>query len=181
MTTTSSSSSAPTVVVVGHSYGGSVLSEAADDAPGVTALVDIASFRLAPGESTAELAGRSPGGELGGALEPHLLPGGREISDLYLRPELFRTVPPVRGGSRAWSEGQCSPHCRCRRRREPAAGEDLETEVAVELVEPLGGVVRPHLCPRPSGCIKPGARRRGEAVARQREDGEASRPSGGPA
>jgi hypothetical protein len=30
--------------------------------------------------------------ELGGALEPHPLPGGREISDLYLRPELCREV-----------------------------------------------------------------------------------------
>ncbi|GEO97022.1 hypothetical protein KTU01_31450 [Kocuria turfanensis] len=80
------------VVVAGHSYGGSVMSEAADDAPGVTALVYIASFQLEPGESTAELAGRFPGGELGGALEPHPLPGGREISDLYIRPELFREV-----------------------------------------------------------------------------------------
>ncbi|MGQ1840163.1 alpha/beta fold hydrolase [Kocuria turfanensis] len=58
----------------------------------MTALVYIASFQLEAGESTAELAGRFPGGELGGALEPHPLPGGREISDLYIRPELFREV-----------------------------------------------------------------------------------------
>jgi pimeloyl-ACP methyl ester carboxylesterase len=51
-------------VVAGHSYGGSVMSEAADGAPGVKALVYVASFHLEAGESTAELAAKYPGGEL---------------------------------------------------------------------------------------------------------------------
>ena len=46
------------------------MSEAADGAPGVTALVYIASFNLDVGESTAELAAKFPGGELGPALDP---------------------------------------------------------------------------------------------------------------
>ena len=49
------------VVVVGHSYGGSVMSEAATGAAGVKALVYVASFQLEAGESTAELAGKFPG------------------------------------------------------------------------------------------------------------------------
>ena len=57
------------VVVAGHSYGGSVMSEAADGAPGVKALVYVASFNLEVGESTAELAAKFPGGELGPALD----------------------------------------------------------------------------------------------------------------
>lgn len=49
------------IVLAGHSYGGSVMTEAADGAPNVTALVYIASFNLEPGESTAELAAKFPG------------------------------------------------------------------------------------------------------------------------
>src|ERR671915_1118847 len=53
------------VVIAGHSYGGSVMSEAADGATRVTALVYVAGFSLQVGESTEELAARFPGGELG--------------------------------------------------------------------------------------------------------------------
>lgn len=56
------------VVVAGHSYGGSVLSEATEGADNVRALVYIASFLLEPDESTSDLAGKFPGGELGTAL-----------------------------------------------------------------------------------------------------------------
>src|ERR671915_916703 len=79
------------VVVAGHSYGGSVMSEAADGAPGVTALVYIASFNLEVGESTAELAAKFPGGELGPALEsvPFPLAGDETGMDLYIRRDRF--------------------------------------------------------------------------------------------
>ncbi len=50
------------VVLAGHSYGGSVMSQAADGLPNVKALVYIASFILEAGESTAELAAKFPGG-----------------------------------------------------------------------------------------------------------------------
>jgi pimeloyl-ACP methyl ester carboxylesterase len=82
------------VVIAGHSYGGSVMSEAADGAAGVTALVYVASFNLEVGESTAELAAKFPGGELGPALDslPFPLPGGESGVDLYIRQDEFREV-----------------------------------------------------------------------------------------
>jgi pimeloyl-ACP methyl ester carboxylesterase len=58
------------IVLAGHSYGGTVMSEAADGNPQVTALVYVASFSLAEGESTGQLAGKFPGNELGPALRP---------------------------------------------------------------------------------------------------------------
>lgn len=82
------------VVIAGHSYGGSVMSEAADGAANVKALVYIASFALEPGESTAQLAAKFPGGELGPALEPvpFRLPEGGTGSDLYIKPDRFHDV-----------------------------------------------------------------------------------------
>ena len=82
------------VVIAGHSYGGSVMSEAADGAANVKALVYIASFALEPGESTAQLAAKFPGGELGPALEPvpFPLPEGGTGSDLYIKPDRFHDV-----------------------------------------------------------------------------------------
>jgi pimeloyl-ACP methyl ester carboxylesterase len=82
------------VVVAGHSYGGSVMSEAADGAPGIRALVYIASFNLEVGESTAELAAKFPGGELGPALDPvpFLLADGTTGTDLYIRQDRFHDV-----------------------------------------------------------------------------------------
>jgi pimeloyl-ACP methyl ester carboxylesterase len=82
------------VVVAGHSYGGSVMSEAADGVSGVTALVYVASFNLEVGESTAELAAKFPGGELGPALDsvPFPLAGGETGTDLYIQQDRFREV-----------------------------------------------------------------------------------------
>ena len=82
------------VVVAGHSYGGSVMGEAADGAPGVTALVYIASFNLEAGESTAELAAKFPGGELGPALDsvPFSRAGEETGTDLYIQQDRFREV-----------------------------------------------------------------------------------------
>jgi pimeloyl-ACP methyl ester carboxylesterase len=82
------------LVVAGHSYGGSVMSEAADGAAGVEALVYIASFNLEVGESTAELAAKFPGGELGPALDsvPFPLGDGETGTDLYIRQDRFREV-----------------------------------------------------------------------------------------
>jgi pimeloyl-ACP methyl ester carboxylesterase len=82
------------VVVAGHSYGGSVMSEAADGAANVKALVYIASFNLEPGESTGQLAAKFPGGELGPALEPVPFPlaDGGTGTDLYIKPDRFHDV-----------------------------------------------------------------------------------------
>src|SRR6185369_10565315 len=48
------------VVVVGHSYGGAVITAAAQDAPNVTALVYIAAFGPDEGESVAPLLEKYP-------------------------------------------------------------------------------------------------------------------------
>lgn len=82
------------VVLAGHSYGGSVMSEAAAGRPNVKALVYIASFILEPGESTSQLAGKFPGGQLGPALHtvPFPLPNGDSGNDLYIKEDQFRRV-----------------------------------------------------------------------------------------
>jgi pimeloyl-ACP methyl ester carboxylesterase len=82
------------LVIAGHSYGGSVMSEAADGNPKVKALVYVASFLLDEGESTGELAGKFPGNELGPALRPVPVggPDGQAVADLYIEQEMFRDV-----------------------------------------------------------------------------------------
>ncbi|SDG03550.1 Pimeloyl-ACP methyl ester carboxylesterase [Blastococcus aurantiacus] len=82
------------VVLAGHSYGGSVMSEAADGHPQVVALVYVASFLLDEGESTGELAGKYPGNELGSALRPVPVrsPGGQTVDDLYIEQEKFQAI-----------------------------------------------------------------------------------------
>jgi pimeloyl-ACP methyl ester carboxylesterase len=82
------------VVVAGHSYGGSVMSEAADGHRRVAALVYVASFLLDEGESTGELAGRFPGNELGPALRPVPVrrADGQTVDDLSIAQEEFPRV-----------------------------------------------------------------------------------------
>ncbi|GAB3235303.1 alpha/beta hydrolase [Kineococcus gypseus] len=81
------------VVLAGHSYGGTVMSEAAAGEPRVKALIYVASFLLEVGESTGELAAKFPGAQLGGALEPvPVTTDGGSATDLYVRQERFREV-----------------------------------------------------------------------------------------
>lgn len=71
------------VVLVGHSYGGSVISEAAEDAPNVKALVYVAAFAPEAGESALGLTGKFPGSTLPPTLAPPVkLAGGG--NDLYI-------------------------------------------------------------------------------------------------
>ncbi len=71
------------VVLVGHSYGGAVISGAANGRKNVKALVFVAAFAPDRGEAAVELAGRFPGGTLGEALAaPVKLAGGGV--DLYI-------------------------------------------------------------------------------------------------
>jgi pimeloyl-ACP methyl ester carboxylesterase len=58
------------VVLVGHSYGGSVISNVSADAGDIAALVFVAAFAPAAGESCLELSTRFPGSTLGEALQP---------------------------------------------------------------------------------------------------------------
>ena len=82
------------VVVAGHSYGGVVMSHAADGHPDVTALVFVASFLPEPGETLVDLVGMFPGARLGGAARPVPYPttDGRSAPDLYIDQEQFHEL-----------------------------------------------------------------------------------------
>ena len=71
------------VVLVGHSYGGSVISEAAEGASNVKALVYVSAFAPDEGESALGLTGKFPGSTLPPTLAPPVkLSGGG--NDLYI-------------------------------------------------------------------------------------------------
>ncbi len=70
------------VVLVGHSYGGAVISNAATGNDRVTALVFVGGFAPDAGESAADLSGRYEGGTLGETLTSIELPDGGV--DLYI-------------------------------------------------------------------------------------------------
>jgi pimeloyl-ACP methyl ester carboxylesterase len=83
-----------TVILVGHSYGGAVITNAAASAPNVKALVYIAAFVPDTGESLGELIGRYPGSEIQAATYPVAYPNpdGTTGTDLYLQPDQLRRV-----------------------------------------------------------------------------------------
>ncbi len=91
------------IVLVGHSYGGSVITGAADGNPNVRALVYIAAFAPERGESALALDLRVPGSLLPVALvpAPFVQPGGGLGVDITVNPLLFRAAfaedvaPPV--------------------------------------------------------------------------------------
>lgn len=75
------------VVLVGHSYGGAVISNVHAN-PKIKALVYVAAFAPEQGETVLDLTGRFPGSTLPGALaEPVKRTGGGE--DLYIRQNAF--------------------------------------------------------------------------------------------
>jgi len=76
------------VVLVGHSYGGSVITEAANGHENVKALVYVAAFAPETGETAAGLSGKFPGSTLGPALAaPVPTTGGGK--DLYIELSKF--------------------------------------------------------------------------------------------
>ncbi|MFE2914561.1 alpha/beta fold hydrolase [Kitasatospora indigofera] len=79
-------------ILVGHSYGGSVISAAGANDPEVKALVYVAAFLPAPGETALELTNKFPGSTLPDALNPvtYTPAGGTATTDLYIRTDKFR-------------------------------------------------------------------------------------------
>ena len=75
------------VVLVGHSYGGPVITEAANGNANVKALVYVAGFAPDAGESSFTLSTMFPGSTLGEAIVPVPLPDGGQ--DLYIDPAKF--------------------------------------------------------------------------------------------
>jgi pimeloyl-ACP methyl ester carboxylesterase len=83
------------IVLVGHSYGGAVITNAAIGHGNVKALVYIAAFAPDVGESLFQLVTMNPGSQIGPATlitRPYPLPGGGEGTDLYLTREGVRTA-----------------------------------------------------------------------------------------
>jgi pimeloyl-ACP methyl ester carboxylesterase len=77
------------VVLVGHSYGGAVITNAANGQANVKALVYVDGYAPDAGESAVSLSTQFPGGTLGSALAPPVaLPDGGK--DLYIQQEKFR-------------------------------------------------------------------------------------------
>ena len=75
------------VVLVGHSYGGMVITNVDANAGEITGLVYVAAFAPDTGESAFSLAQRFPGSTLGDALRPVHRSNG--TTDLYIDREIF--------------------------------------------------------------------------------------------
>jgi pimeloyl-ACP methyl ester carboxylesterase len=75
------------VVLVGHSYGGAVISNVDADAGEIAGLVYVAGFAPEPGESANTLAGLFPGSTLPEALQP--VPRSNGTTDLYITQDRF--------------------------------------------------------------------------------------------
>ncbi len=81
------------VVLVGHSYGGAVITNAATGLANVKALVYVAAFAPDAGEPVAQLVGQFPGSlatEANLDARPYPLGNGDHGVDLYLKKEVFR-------------------------------------------------------------------------------------------
>jgi pimeloyl-ACP methyl ester carboxylesterase len=75
------------VVLVGHSYGGMVITEAAAGNDQVVGLVYVAAFTPDTGENAFTLSAKFPGSTLGGAIAAYpVSTGGNE---LVIRPEVY--------------------------------------------------------------------------------------------
>jgi pimeloyl-ACP methyl ester carboxylesterase len=78
------------IILVGHSYGGAVITNAASLVAGVTALVYVSAIAPDEGESLEDLVARFPGAGLPGGLAALALGEGR--GQLYLRPDQFQRI-----------------------------------------------------------------------------------------
>ncbi|GAA3785747.1 alpha/beta fold hydrolase [Streptomyces chiangmaiensis] len=82
------------IVLVGHSYGGGVITNAAVGIPGVKALVYIAAFVPDKGEQLGVLINKYPGSIIQAATRPvpYPNPDGTTGTDLYLEADKFRVA-----------------------------------------------------------------------------------------
>lgn len=82
------------IVLVGHSYGGAVITNAAAGNPNVKALVFIAAFAPDKGEQLGVLLNSYPGSLIADSVQgvPFTNPDGSAGTDLYLRADAFRSA-----------------------------------------------------------------------------------------
>jgi len=77
------------VVLVGHSYGGLVITEAAANNDAVLALVYVAAFAPDHGESAFELSMKFPGSTLGEALTAYPVSGAGSGNEFVIKADAF--------------------------------------------------------------------------------------------
>jgi pimeloyl-ACP methyl ester carboxylesterase len=82
------------VLLVGHSYGGVVITRAAAQPGNVVGLVYVTAFALETGESVLDVTGRFPDSLLGSALRPavYRTDDGQEAVELFLKNDRFPAV-----------------------------------------------------------------------------------------
>ncbi|MGW6155830.1 alpha/beta fold hydrolase [Streptomyces sp. NPDC055144] len=82
------------IVLVGHSYGGAVITNAAAGLPNIKALVYIAAFVPDEGEQLGVLIDKYPGSIIQAATRPvpYTGPDGTTGTDLYLQADKFRAA-----------------------------------------------------------------------------------------
>jgi pimeloyl-ACP methyl ester carboxylesterase len=83
------------IVLVGHSYGGFVMTNAATGNPNVKALVYVAAFAPAEGETVKQLIAHEPGSLLGpDALDTRTYPtpDGSLSEEMTIKPSKFRAI-----------------------------------------------------------------------------------------
>ena len=83
------------IVLVGHSYGGFVMTNAVTGNPNVQALVYIAAFAPAEGDTVGGLTAHAPGSLLGPdtlVVRTFPTPDGQLAPEGYIAPSAFRTV-----------------------------------------------------------------------------------------
>jgi pimeloyl-ACP methyl ester carboxylesterase len=82
------------VLLVGHDYGGAVITAAGSAAANVVGLVYVAAFALDEGESALDIIGRFPGSQLLPALRPATFPGvcGDPAVELSIDREAYSRV-----------------------------------------------------------------------------------------
>jgi len=85
------------VLLVGHSYGGAVITEAAVDNHNVVGLVYVSAFAPDHGENSFQLRGQFPGSSLGDTVRPYPLGDGTNdlIVDRALFPNQFAADVPL--------------------------------------------------------------------------------------
>jgi pimeloyl-ACP methyl ester carboxylesterase len=82
------------VLLVGHSYGGAVISVAGASTPNAVGLVYVAAFALDEGESFGEIFAQFGDTPLVGAVRPseYPLPNGETAVELTIAPELYQSA-----------------------------------------------------------------------------------------
>lgn len=79
------------VVLVGHSYGGPVVTYAGSKADNVKALVFVAAFGLDKGDNALDAPSDYPASELGDALQPWNYPGS-DVPEFTIQVDKYRSV-----------------------------------------------------------------------------------------